>query len=59
MMNNSYPIIKPIKTKEFESKLSKYDHCAKLPMRSILLGPSGRGKTVLLQNMVLDIFRLF
>ena len=56
-MNNSFPIIKPIKTKEFESKQSQYEHCAKLPMRSILLGPSGSGKTVLLQNMVLDIFR--
>ena len=57
IMNNSFPIIKPIKTKEFDSKQSQYEHCAKLPMRSILLGPSGSGKTVLLQNMVLDIFR--
>ena len=57
IMNNSFPIIKPIKTKEFDSKQSQYEHCAKLPMRSILLGPSGSGKTVLLQNMVLDIFK--
>ena len=53
----SYPIIKPIKTKEFHSKQSKYEHCAKLPMRAIVLGPSGSGKTVLLQNMILDVYR--
>jgi hypothetical protein len=53
----AYPTIKPIKTKEFESKQSKYEHCAKLPMRAIILGPSGSGKTVLLQNMVLDVFK--
>ena len=56
-MTNSFPIIKPIKTKEFDSKQSQYEHCAKLPMRAIILGPSGSGKTVLLQNMVLDLFR--
>ena len=51
------PIIKPIRTKEFSSKQSKYDHCGKLPMRSVILGPSGSGKTILLQNMILDIYR--
>jgi hypothetical protein len=54
---SAYPIIKPAKTKEFNSKQSQYDHCAKLPMRAICLGPSGSGKTVLLQNMILDIYR--
>ena len=53
----AYPTIKPIKTPEFESKQSKYEHCAKLPMRAIVLGPSGSGKTVLLQNMIMDIYR--
>ena len=52
-----YPKIEPIKLKEYTSKQSEYSQCAKLPMRSILLSPSGSGKTVLLQNMVLDIFR--
>ena len=51
------PIIKPIRTKEFSSKQSKYEHCGKLPMRSVILGPSGSGKTILLQNMILDIYR--
>ena len=34
-----YPKIQPIKTKEYTSKQSKYSQCAKLPMRSIVLGP--------------------
>ena len=51
------PDIKPIKVKEFETKQSKYEHCGKLPIRSIVLGPSGSGKTVLLQNLILDVYR--
>ena len=52
------PKVKPIFTKEFEVKQSKYDTVAgKLPIRSIILGPSGSGKTVLLQSMILDIYR--
>jgi hypothetical protein len=52
----SFPKIQPIKLKEYTSKQSKYNQCAKLPMRSIVLGPSGSGKTILLQNMILDIY---
>ena len=51
------PIIKPIKVKEFKTKQSKYDIVGQLPIRSILLAPSGGGKGVLLQNMILDIYR--
>ena len=51
------PIIKPIQLKEYETKLSKYANCSKLPMRAMLCAPSGGGKTILLQNMVLDIYR--
>ncbi len=29
---------------------------AELPMRSILLGPSGSGASVLLQNTIIDIY---
>ena len=52
------PTIKPIQLKEYNSKQSKYnDVVPKLPMRSMLVGPSSSGKTVLLSNMVLDIYR--
>ena len=52
------PIIKPYKTKEFDSKQSQYHHADKLPMRAIVLGPSGTGKTILLQNMILDVYEV-
>jgi len=52
------PIVKPIQLKEYNCKQSKYsDVVPKLPMRSMLVGPSGGGKTVLLTNMILDIYR--
>ena len=56
-MTDKAPVIKPIKVKEFEFKQSKYKQCGALPVRSIILGPSGVGKGVLLQNMILDIYR--
>jgi hypothetical protein len=51
------PDIKPIKQKQWDIPASRYPQCAKLPLRSIILAPSGGGKGVLLQNMVLDIYR--
>ena len=51
------PIIKPIKTKEYEVPESKYKQVGKLPIRSILVGPSGSGKSILLQNMIIDIYK--
>ena len=52
------PKITPIQLKEYNCKQSKYsDVVPKLPMRSMLVGPSSSGKTVLLSNMVLDIYR--
>jgi ABC-type lipoprotein export system ATPase subunit len=56
-MENNIPKIKPIQTKEYETKQSKYNVVSKLPLRSIVLGPSGSGKSILLQNMILDIYR--
>ena len=48
----------PIKNIEYECKQSKYgEHVPKLPMRSMILSPSGGGKKVLLQNKILDIYR--
>ena len=55
-MSDDIPIIKPIKLKEYEVKQSKYNIASKLPIRSIILGPSGSGKSILLQNMILDIY---
>ena len=51
------PKIEPIKVTEYETKQSKYPHCGRLPIRSIVLGPSGRGKTVLLTNLILDVYK--
>ena len=56
-MTDLVPKIEPIRVKQYEVKQSKYPQCGKLPVRSILLGPSGAGKGVLLQNMILDIYR--
>ena len=54
---NNHPTIKPIDVKEFTSKQSKYEVVGKLPLRDIILGPSGAGKGVLLSNMILDIYK--
>ena len=51
------PVNAPIKLKQYTCKRSVYDHVPKLPMRSMILGPSGSGKGVLLQNMILDIYK--
>ena len=51
------PKIEPKEMKEYIVKQSKYEVVGKLPIRSIILGPSGSGKTVLLQSMVLDLYR--
>ena len=53
----SKPDIKPIAVKEYIVKPSKYGQVQKLPLRGIILGPSNSGKGVLLQNMILDIYR--
>ena len=53
----SAPNIKPIQLKEYSCKQSHYEIAPKLPMRSMLVAPSGAGKTVLLSNMILDIYK--
>ena len=50
-------IIKPIKLQEYTCKQSKHDIVPKLPLRGILLAPSGSGKTVLLSNLILNVYR--
>ena len=51
------PQIKPIKLKEYNIKQSKYDMVGKLPIRQIVLGPSGAGKGIFIQNEILDIYK--
>jgi hypothetical protein len=53
----SAPTIQPYKHLEYECKQSKYEQAEKVPFRSLILGASGSGKGVLLQNMILDIYR--
>ena len=55
-MSDDVPTIKPIKLKEYEVEQSKYNVVSKLPIRSIILGPSGSGKSILLQIFTLDIY---
>ena len=57
MAEHKAPEIKPVKHIEYECKQSVYEHIPKLPMRTMILAPSSGGKTVLLQNMILDIYR--
>ena len=52
------PKVTPIQLKEFTCNQSHYgDIVPKLPMRSMLVAPSGAGKTVLLTNMILDLYK--
>ena len=51
----NHPNVKPIDCKESTSKQSKFGVVGKLPLRDIVLGPSGAGRGVLLSNMILDI----
>ena len=53
----SKPDIKPISVKQYEVKQSKYEQVPKLPCRSILVGSSSSGKGVVIQNLILDIYR--
>ena len=53
----STPDIKPIKVPEYEVKQSSYNQCGKLPMRAMLCAPQVGGKTILLQNRILDMYK--
>ena len=57
-MSNATPSSKPIELKEQTCKQGHYgDTVPKLPMSSMLVEPSGSGKTVLLTDMILDIYK--
>ena len=57
MKNLNIPQIKPHKEVKYCSKQSKYDISPSLPARMFLCGKSGSGKTILLQNFILDIYK--
>jgi len=57
MTDSKIPKLEPVKLKTFESKQSKYEQVGKLPCRSLILGPSGSGKGILLQNLILDVYK--
>ena len=55
---NFIPEIKPYNHDKFNSKQSKYNIVSKLPgVRGMILAPSNSGKSILLQNIILDIYR--
>ena len=49
--------ITPISLKDFTCKQSKHPVMPKLPLRGVILAPSGSGKTVLLSNLILKMYR--
>ena len=56
MSRKTMPTIEPVNVKQYDVKQSKYHQCGTLPIRSVLLGPSGAGKGIVLQNMIMDIY---
>ena len=57
MNNNTEPHIQPIKEINYEFTRSKYAVASKVPFRSIIIGPSGSSKSVLLTNINMDIYK--
>ena len=53
----SKPVISPMKNKQYEVEQSRYEHVSKLPTRSVINAASGSGKTVLIQSLILDIYK--
>ena len=57
MSKTSDLTITPISVKDFTCKQSKHGMVPKLPLRGVILAPSGAGKTVLLSNLILKMYR--
>jgi len=51
------PEVRPRKIAEFKCKQSRFPQVPKLPMHALIYGPSGSGKSILLQSMTLDIYK--
>ncbi len=61
MAHHGAPDTKPAKPARnaptYEVAVPRYEACQELPLRTILLGLSGFGKTVLLASMILDLYK--
>ena len=53
----SVPLIVAHKTKNYQIKQSKFDVVPKLPFKSLIYSPSGGGKTVLITNLIQNVYR--
>ena len=51
------PIVKPYKTKEYTFTQSNYEAAPRAPFSMVITGQSGSGKTALLSNLILDIYK--
>ena len=56
-MSDDIPSIEPIDIPEYEYKNSKYEMMPSLPARMLAVASSTGGKTVLIQNLILKIYR--
>ena len=56
-MSHDIPKVEPIEILEYKYKNSKYDMMPKLPARMLCVASSTGGKTVLIQNLILKIYR--
>ena len=57
MPHELIPEIKPYDKTSFSCKQSKYEMVSKLPTHGLLVAPSNSGKSVMLQNIILNIYR--
>ena len=48
--------VKPLPNKSYKFQQSTYDDVPILPTRALCLAPSGSGKSVLLQNLITDVY---
>ena len=55
--HNSPPKIEPINVRQYQFKQPTYDKADKLPFRSIICSSSQGGKGILIQNLVLKVYR--
>ena len=57
LMNTEIPKVEPIDIPEYKYIYSKFDMMPKLPARMLCVASSTGGKTVLIQNLILTIYR--